>query len=354
MAPNQREITMEPREIVRRCIAFDDPPRIGLHFHVSPITTPSGPRVWPVTDFASAAYGPDPAFQPGPDGRNEWGVKMHSPDPTGENMGESLDPPLGEGWHRLESYRFPDYHAPGRYAGIAEATAAGHAQGKYVYGHVPSLMLLPINLRGMGNWLLDHALYQSELAYLLERVLEARLAAIEQYAAAGVDGVISYDDMGTDERGFMRPRVFRQLYFEPYRRTIDALHENGMHFLHHCCGQVREYMDMFVEAGLDVLQLDQPELMGIEWLGEQYGGKLCFWNCVDIQKTLPTNDASLIQDEAHRQVWHLGRHGGGFMVKAYQQPNAIGITAEASQAQYEGFMRVAQYPLIPHPEPKEG
>ena len=32
----------------------------------------------------------------------------------------------------------------------------------------------------------------------------------------------------------------------------------AMHFLHPCCGQVREYMDFFAEAGCDVLQLDQP------------------------------------------------------------------------------------------------
>jgi hypothetical protein len=45
-------------------------------------------------------------------------------------------------------------------------------------------------------------------------------------------------------------------------------------------------MDMFVEAGCDVLQLDQPTLMGIEWLGKNYGGKICFWNPVDIQTTI--------------------------------------------------------------------
>jgi len=337
---------LSSREIVRRCIAFETPPRIGLHFRVSPIAG----RVWEFTDFAGASYGTDPSFVPGPEGRNEWSILMKSPDPTGENMGETIDPPLGEGWHKLETYRFPDFRSPGRYAGLEDAVRAAHAQGKYVYGHIPSLMLLPIGLRGMGNWLLDQALHQSELRYLLERILEARLAAIEHYHAAGVDGVVSYDDMGTDERGFVRPDVFRDLYLEPYRRTIDALHNRGMHFIHHCCGQVREYMDMFVEAGLDVLQLDQPELMGVKWLGERHGGKLCFWNCVDIQKTMPTNDPALIRDEAHRLVWHLGRYGGGFMVKAYQQPNAVGITVEASQAQYDAFWEFAHYPLKPYPD----
>ncbi len=106
----------------------------------------------------------------------------------------------------------------------------------------------------------------------------------------------------------------------------------------------------FIEGGCDVLQLDQPELMGIEWLGEHYGGKLCFWNPVDIQKTMPTGDLRRIEEEAHRQVWHLGNYGGGFMVKAYQQPNAVGITIAASEAQYQAFVRYANYPLTPLPK----
>jgi hypothetical protein len=39
------------------------------------------------------------------------------------------------------------------------------------------------------------------------------------------------------------------------------------------------------------------------------------------------------------------------MVKAYQQPNAIGMTIAESEAQYQAFLRYAQYPLEPY-EPK--
>jgi hypothetical protein len=107
-------------------------------------------------------------------------------------------------------------------------------------------------------------------------------------------------------------------------------------------------MDMFVEAGCDVLQLDQSELMGIEWLGKNYGGKICFWNPVDIQKTIGSGDLDAIADEAHRQVWHLGNFNGGFMVKAYSQPNTIGMTLAQAERQYSAFKRLARYPLTPY------
>jgi hypothetical protein len=103
-----------------------------------------------------------------------------------------------------------------------------------------------------------------------------------------------------------------------------------------------------VAAGCDVLQLDQPSLMGIEWLGRHYGGKLCFWNPVDIQTTIATGDLDAIEDEARRQIWHLGNHGGGFLVKAYQQPESVGMTVGQVQRQYEAFTRWGHYPLQTH------
>lgn len=333
---------MTSREIVRRCIEFHDPPRIGLHFQTDPIQG----RTWDETDFAYASYAVDPRFIPQPGQKEwvtEWGIRRKT---INTGVGEAVGFPLAEGWDMLDRYQFPDFTSSWRYARLKDDVR--RAGGKYVYGNVPSLMLLPIDLRGMENWFVDNALEQENLARLLDRILEIRAIIIEQYAAVGVDGVITWDDMGTNDRALVSPATFRELYFPRYKSTIDLLHEHGMHFIHHCCGQCREYMDMFIEAGCDVLQLDQPELMDIDWLGERCGGRICFWNCVDIQKTIGSGDLDAIDDEAHRQVWRLGNFSGGFMVKAYQQPESIGMTVSQAQRQYEAFKRYAPYPLIPY------
>ncbi|OGV71347.1 MAG: hypothetical protein A2269_05945 [Lentisphaerae bacterium RIFOXYA12_FULL_60_10] len=336
---------MTSREIVKRCIEFRDPPRIGWHFHTDPIQG----RIWPETDFAGAGYASDPRFTPKPgqtEWVTEWGIRRRT---LGTQVGEAVGFPLGEGWHLLDTYRFPDFNADWRWANLQAGVDQGHAAGKYVYGHIPSLMLLPSDLRGMENWFMDHALEPDNLARLLDRLIDIRTTIIQHYAAAGMDGVITWDDMGTNDRPLVSPPTFRELYFPRYKQTIDRLHSYGMHFIHHCCGQVRPYMDMFIEAGCDILQLDQPALMGIEWLGKHYGGKICFWNPVDIQTTIGSGDLDAIEDEAHRQVWHLGNFGGGFMVKAYQQPESVNLTAAQAQRQHDAFKRYGNYPLPPYP-----
>jgi uroporphyrinogen decarboxylase len=327
---------MTSREIVRRCIEFDNPPRIAIHFKTAPVEG----RVWDETDFCAVSYAADPRFarKPGEtEWTTEWGVKKRA---ISTPLGEAVDSPLREGLHLLDAYRFPDFEAAWRWEHLRENVDRAHAAGKYVYGSIPTLMQLSADLRGMQDWFMDHLLDPEHLARLLDRLVEIRATLIEHYAAAGVDGVITYDDMGSNDRALVSPATFRELYFARYKAAIDLLHEHGMHFIHHCCGQVRELMDMIVEAGCDVIQLDQPALMGIDWLGEHYGGRICFWNCVDVQKTMTAGDLDAIDAEALRQVSQLGSPRGGFMVKAYQQPEAIGITATQAERQYRAFKRL--------------
>jgi len=335
------------REIVKRCIEFRDPPRIGLHFETDPIQG----CVWGETDFAYVGYAVDPRYTPQP-GQTEWLTEWGDRRRTiNTAVGEAVEFPLGEGWHKLDQYVFPCFAEDWRYAGLEDGVDRGHAAGKYVYGNIPALMLLPADLRGMENWLTDNAIEQGNLAVLLDRLTDIRATIIKRYAAAGVDGVITWDDMGTNSGPFVSPGTFRELYFPRYKQTIDLLHERGMHFIHHCCGQVREYVEMIIEAGCDVLQLDQPELMGIDWLSEHCGGRICFWNCVDIQKTIGSGDLDAIEEEARRQVCLLGGSGGGFMVKAYQQPESIGMSVAQAQRQYDAFRRLASCPLEPSRRP---
>lgn len=202
------DLSMTSCEIVKRCIEFKDPPRIAMHFATELIEG----RTWDFTDFGGVGYGNDPDFQPAQQGQNEWGIIFETLDSA--SFGEPKSHPLEEGWEKLQTYQFPDFDKPVRYSQLS--ISVKNQQGKYIYGHIVPLMLLSMALRGMENWLMDHIAYPSELGYLLDRLTEINLKIVDQYAKAGVNEVIVWDDMGVNDRAFVSVDLFKKFYFPRY------------------------------------------------------------------------------------------------------------------------------------------
>jgi hypothetical protein len=79
--------------------------------------------------------------------------------------------------------------------------------------------------------------------------------------------------------------------------------------------------------------------MGVDRLADEFGGKICFWNTVDIQWSSP-DEVSFeeAQAEARHMVESFTRFGGGFIARQYPQPMDIGMLHEKHRAIYEAFM----------------
>ncbi len=104
-----------------------------------------------------------------------------------------------------------------------------------------------------------------------------------------------------------------------------------MHMILHSCGFIYEIIGDLTGAGVDVLQLDQPALLGIERLSNEFGGKVSFYCPVDIQKAMQTQDKAIIQQEVRSMIKLLGAGGGGFIAKDYPQWDAIDVKEEWAQ-----------------------
>ncbi|MCK5739539.1 hypothetical protein KAH55_10170, partial [bacterium] len=95
------------------------------------------------------------------------------------------------------------------------------------------------------------------------------------------------------------------------------------------------------EIGLDVIQMDQQENMGLETLGERFGGRIAFFNPVDIQNTMARGNPTEIQGYCRKMVRLLGRPQGGFIPRWYSDPIGAGHTPEAQVAMSEEFVRLS-------------
>ena len=112
----------------------------------------------------------------------------------------------------------------------------------------------------------------------------------------------------------------------------------GMLTLLHSCGNIVELLDLFIEAELDVIQMDQQENMGLENLDRVAGGKLAFWCPVDIQNTMVRGSVQDVRAYARKLIDTFGRFNGGFIAQWYASPQAVDHSQEKIDAMAEEFV----------------
>jgi uroporphyrinogen decarboxylase len=173
-------------------------------------------------------------------------------------------------------------------------------------------------------------------------LVDMNLVAIEKYASAGVDGLMFCDDWGLQNRLMISPEKWREFWKPCYARVWGAAHEAGMLTFLHSCGYITDILDDLIEAGLDVIQMDQQENMGLERLSEGWAGRITFYCPVDIQKTMCYGSLDEIRAYCRKLVRFLGRPEGGFIPKWYGDPVGAGHRQEAINAMCEEFLRISE------------
>jgi len=254
------------------------------------------------------------------------------------NLGEVAEPALKE-WADFDRLPIPDITEARRWTHLEGARE--RAGDRFLMGSGISLYERAHFIRGLENLWADIYEHPDELRRLLDILVEMNLYAIQRYAKADVDGFMFCDDWGLQERLMISPDKWREFWKPCYARVYAAAREAGMLTFLHSCGYIVDILDDLIEAGLDVIQMDQQENMGLENRGERFGGRITFYCPVDIQKTMVYGSLDDIRAYCRRMVRALGRPEGGFIPKWYGDPKGAGHTQEAIDAMCTEFLRIS-------------
>jgi len=316
---------MTPREVVSRTVRFQGADRIPRN-----LPEPYG------SDFAHTGMNPSPDHRP-KEGTDEWGCVWHNIGVS--NLGEVKESPLKD-WAAWEKLRIPDIRDPKRWGDLAGTRE--RAGDRFLLSYGISLYERVHFIRGLENTWVDTLTEPDELGRLIDVLADMNLYAIERFAAAGADGYMFCDDWGLQNRLMIAPDVWRAIWKPRYARVYRAAHDAGLLTFLHSCGHIVEILGDLIEAGLDVIQMDQQENMGLDLLGERFGGRITFWCPVDIQATMAHGTVEEIRDYCRRMVRTLGRPEGGFIAQWYADPAGAGHRREAIDAMCEAFMRLSE------------
>ena len=255
------------------------------------------------------------------------------------NLGQVADHPLKD-WAQLDGMVVPDIAEPRRWEGLAGARQ--RAGSKFLLASGISIYERVHFIRGLENTWTDIYDAPEQLGRLIDVLVEMNLYAVERYAAAGADGCIFCDDWGLQDSLMISPKAWRAIWRPRYARIYEAAHQAGLLTFLHSCGYIVDILEDLIEVGLDVIQMDQQENMGLERLGERFGGRITFFCPVDIQNTMVHGTLDEVRAYCRKMVDTLGRPEGGFIAKWYGDPVSAGHRQEAIDAMCEAFVKIRE------------
>jgi len=326
---------MTSYEVVRRAIEMQTPSRLPIKLE-QPILTPR----WGLleSDVAVVRW----KYIGTGDRRkretyDEWGCLWVRSEIN--NMGQIKVHPL-ESWDRLDAYAWPDPDDPALYAGM-EAQFTG-LEDRYILTDFFMLLFERMQaLRGFENCLTDFYQEPEKASALADRLVDFDLRVIDNISRrfpGRIHGFWFTEDWGTQQALMINPRLWRSFFKPRYRVLFDAMHAAGWHIWMHTDGRMNAVLEDLLELGLDVVNLQQPRVNGIEEIGSQFRGRLCFESSADIQATLPGKSPAEVKSEARLLLEQWADRRGGFILSIDENEVDLNIPHENTLAMIDGFL----------------
>ena len=336
-------------EIIKGNVNFTGPERIGLRFDR---IAQKGDvyRIFVLPDRSKrdpgVSYHVRKKARPVSGQVDEWGCLWSSEDNTGADMGQVKNIVIPD-VEDYETFAMPDPKAEGRFDGLEEALAEAESKGLYVQMNSPHCIFERMHfLRGFDDTLMDCLAEPELIESLAIRLADFQIGIIEEAYRLGQGRIHCYDttdDWGTQNNLMIPPDVFRVIFKPQYKRIFDTAHRCGMDVRFHTDGKVNQILPDIIEAGANIINIHQPQLLGIDEVSAIARGKVCFEVAVDIQVTLPTGDRQKIEDEVKQLVEKWATPQGGLIGVEYGYLSAIGVTKESMLYALECFEKYGEF-----------
>jgi len=326
---------MTSKERVQRTIHFRNPDRIphflpdGKENDILWLWTPKPDPIQPWTNIGDNDVMVDC-----------WGTRFQRVAGGIIGRGEVLEPILPD-ITRQSMYKIPDLHQPELLEKTHQeiSTNTDSDNPKYALGVMPysSLNEGTHNLMNIENMFLAYYEHPEDLKTFISRLAGKQKESIRILADLGCDGIMGYDDWGLQDSMMVGLPLIEEFFMPFYRENWALAHELGMDVWLHSCGHIVNVLPLFIDAGLNVIQQDQQENMGLDLLSKKFGGKLAFWCPVDIQNMMINGSEEDIREYACKMIHTLGSHDGGFISMAYTTPEDVHHSPEKIAAMCRAF-----------------
>lgn len=306
---------MKSREIVKRTLEFERPPRIPKHLWPLPWANDHYPDqlkqiqekypddiVYPVFEYKEK---PLTKGDPYAIGRytDEWGCVFENK--QAGIIGEVKDPILKDlsDWEQIrvptEILTFNTEHV----------NASCKNSDKFVVaGTFPRPFERLQFIRGTADLYMDLAVRPPELDKLINKIHQFFLEELDRWAQTDVDALFIMDDWGSQQSLLISPITWREVFKPLYKDYVSIARNHDKKIFMHSDGYIVDIYPDLIELGIDAIN-SQVFCMGLDKL-EQFKGKITFWGEIDRQHILPEYAVEQVKDAVVQVKEHLYQDGG--------------------------------------------
>jgi len=331
-------------EIIKKNINFKSPERIGLDtltyskqfYDVIHIDTQIDPDFKPRKAKVVWKNYPN-VLPPNTVSEDEWGSIWKSNNIGG--VGTVIESPLEI--DDIASFKTPDPFKEGRFNPLIDAIPSAKFENKYlIFDYAAPLFERMHFLLGFESLMMSLITDSKKILYLADKLADFMVGLIENaYKSTGgnIHGIYLQDDLGTQQGLLMSLPIFKEIFKPGYKKIFDTAHKYEIDVWLHSDGKIHAFLEHFVEIGLDVFNILQPNLMGIKEISGLIKGKVCIHCSSDIQDTMHKSPKEVISqvDELINE-WNCKK--GGIIAYDYGDPLTIGIPEQNRKLAFESFM----------------
>ena len=333
---------MKSRQRVKRAIHFRNPDRLPISLAVLPATKLKyGRALEEILATVPDDFGwhllPDakpeefPAFYKKGKHYDEFGTLWQVETPG--MLGRPVEFPLAC-WSNYRNYRWPEPLASPPRTKLYCAQMAGHDENFYARAAWITFFERMQLLRGPENLMLDLAYKTKELYRLRDDLLEFNLRWLDHWLMLELDGICFADDWGTQNALLISPQLWREFFKPVYQKMFARVKEKGLDVHFHSDGYIMDIIPDLLELGVDVLNC-QESLIGVDELGRQFAGKICFQTNLDQQRIMPFASPDQVRAHILYVFDKLARLNGGLIASAEIGPD---IPPENIRIMFKTFM----------------
>ena len=184
---------------------------------------------------------------------------------------------------------------------------------------VPAVQLKdPRGIRGVAEWYMSTLIREDFIKELYDRQTDTAIENLKDfYRVIGNNIDVVYicgADFGTQNSTFCSPETFSRVWLPYYKKVNDWIHGNtGWKTFKHSCGSIISLLDLFIEAGFDIINPVQINAEGMDTkeLKRRFGDRIVFWGGgVDTQGVFAFGTPQQVKEQVKKQVSILNENGG--------------------------------------------